>query len=70
MTFGHGELLICPSVAEKQRRDTGLSLHDELLTYVIHGLLHLCGWNDLTPADYSAMAKRQDQLRKRVLAAP
>ena len=68
MTFEHGELLICPAIAAKQRKDSGLSLQDELLTYVIHGLLHLCGWNDLTPADYNAMAKKQDQVRDKVLA--
>jgi probable rRNA maturation factor len=51
MTFEHGELLICPAIAEKQRRDSGLSFHDELLTYIIHGLLHLCGWTDLTTTD-------------------
>jgi len=70
MTFHHGELLICPAVAEKQRKISSLNLHEELLTYVIHGLLHLCGWNDLTEADYHAMVRKQEHMRTKILSTP
>ncbi|GAB4246092.1 MAG: hypothetical protein OHK005_11770 [Candidatus Methylacidiphilales bacterium] len=63
ITFPWGELLVCPAVAERQRRESGLSLHEEILTYICHGLLHLCGEDDATEAGYFRMAQRQDQLR-------
>jgi probable rRNA maturation factor len=66
MTFEHGEILICPGIAERQRKASGLSMHAELLTYVIHGMLHLCGWNDLGPGEFEAMAREQDRVRRRV----
>lgn len=64
ITFHHGEILICPAVAETQRHTTGLSLHDEILTYICHGLLHLCGENDQSAAGFRRMARRQNHLRR------
>jgi probable rRNA maturation factor len=61
-----GEILVCPDVANKQRKEYGLDLHTEVLTYGIHGLLHLCGYDDLTDRDYNKMKKRQDELVLRV----
>jgi probable rRNA maturation factor len=66
MTFGHGEILICPDVAEKQRKASGLARDAELLTYIIHGMLHLCGWNDLGPGEFEAMAREQDRIRRKI----
>ncbi len=40
----------------------GWSLSDELALLAIHGLLHLCGWDDLHPADRKAMQAREDHL--------
>ena len=66
ITFEHGEILVCPAVAEQQRPLEGLSLHDEVLTYILHGLLHLCGMDDHSPRDFSRMQREQDRLRKLV----
>lgn len=66
ITFHHGEIFICPAVAEKQRQKENLSLHDEILTYIIHGFLHLCGWDDHSPRDYDRMRHRQTALLKQV----
>ncbi|NJK91347.1 MAG: rRNA maturation RNase YbeY [Blastochloris sp.] len=68
MTFEHGEILICPAIAARQRHLEGLSLPDELLTYAIHGILHLCGYDDLQPKDYTRMSRAQTRLRHRLLA--
>jgi probable rRNA maturation factor len=62
ITFHHGELLICPAVAERQRHAEGLSLEDELLTYILHGLLHLCGEDDATERGYQRMRRAQTRL--------
>ncbi|MFZ1075235.1 MAG: rRNA maturation RNase YbeY [Minisyncoccia bacterium] len=39
-----GEIIICPSEAEKQAPQYGLSGRDFVLYLFIHGLLHLKGW--------------------------
>jgi probable rRNA maturation factor len=68
MTFMHGELIICPAVAFKQKTMEGLSFEDEILTYIIHGLLHLCGWDDQTDQSFLAMQREQKRLRDKVLS--
>ena len=46
----HGELFICPAVAVTQAREFGTEWRSELVRYVIHGVLHLLGYDDLEPA--------------------
>jgi len=66
MTFPSPPLatvMVCPEIAEKQRHLEDLNFHDEILTYVIHGFLHLAGWNDLSDEEFSAMQKEQNRIR-------
>ena len=44
-----GELFICPAVAVTQAREFGNEWRSELVRYVIHGVLHLLGYDDLEP---------------------
>ena len=69
ITFEHGELVICPAVAERQRGLEKLSLEAEILTYIIHGCLHLCGMEDHTDAGFRQMKLRQTQIRKKLITA-
>src|SRR5262245_22867144 len=46
-----GELVIGAEVARAQAADRGHDMQAELALYVIHGLLHLCGYNDETSAE-------------------
>jgi probable rRNA maturation factor len=66
ITFDHGEILICPRVAKRQGVAYGRNLNEEVLLYGIHGLLHLRGWDDATPAQYEAMAAAQETIWRRV----
>ena len=66
ITFHHGEIFICPAVADDQRQAHRLTLQDELLIYMIHGLLHLCGYQDKTPAQFKRMAQAQNRLFKKI----
>jgi probable rRNA maturation factor len=68
ISFEHGELIVCPEVAEQQRHIENLSLAEEVLTYIIHGCLHLCGYDDHSDADFQRMRRKQTQIRNRVLA--
>lgn len=40
-----GDIYICPAVARVQARRYGVSLDDELARLVVHGVLHVLGWN-------------------------
>src|SRR5260370_27305101 len=41
-----GELIVGAEVAQAQALERGHDVQAELALYVIHGLLHLCGFND------------------------
>jgi probable rRNA maturation factor len=57
-----GEVIICPAVAghEARRRKTGV--REELLLYALHGMLHLCGFDDRTAAGFKAMHAKEDEI--------
>lgn len=63
LAFPHGEILVCPHVAAALCKGHGLSLRDELLTYILHGILHLAGFRDSTRAGARSMRRLQSRLR-------
>jgi probable rRNA maturation factor len=54
-----GELVIGAEVALAQARERGHDVQAELALYVIHGLLHLCGYDDHDDADVRKMRARE-----------
>ncbi|MBL8794446.1 MAG: rRNA maturation RNase YbeY [Planctomycetia bacterium] len=54
-----GELVIGAEVAREQSESRGHPVHAELALYVIHGLLHLCGYDDKTEAEARKMRARE-----------
>jgi probable rRNA maturation factor len=62
ITFGHGEILISVETAERQAKTFASSFEYELRLYCVHGLLHLAGFDDLTPAGFKEMAKLQERI--------
>jgi probable rRNA maturation factor len=54
-----GELVIGAEVAKTQAEERGHPIEAELALYVIHGLLHLCGYNDHEANDASFMGERE-----------
>jgi probable rRNA maturation factor len=57
-----GQVYISVDRAAAQAPDFGLSVADELQFLVLHGVLHLCGWDDATDTMRSAMLDRQAEL--------
>ena len=66
-----GDIYVCPAVARENARAHGAGVREELLRLVVHGTLHVLGWDH--PVDESRTAsrmwKRQEQLLARVLGA-
>lgn len=56
------QLIICADVAVRQAKRYGTSARRELLLYVVHGLLHLLGYDDSTSAGSARMRQRQEQI--------
>jgi probable rRNA maturation factor len=54
-----GELVIGAEVARTQAQERGHDLQAELALYVIHGLLHLCGYDDKSAAAAQEMRARE-----------
>jgi probable rRNA maturation factor len=52
---GQGELIISVECAVRQARRFRTTLRRELALYVVHGILHLHGYNDLTPTQRRRM---------------
>lgn len=57
-----GEILVCVPVACTVGESRGVSLSEELAFLVVHGLLHLFGYDDSTPEGHREMLKRGEAL--------
>lgn len=63
-----GDVVLCPSVAEKQAKEAGHSTQDELLLLTTHGILHLLGFDHAEPAQEREMFDLQRTLLLTYLA--
>jgi len=59
-----GDVFVCPAVAVQKATAHGWDIQLELSLYIVHGLLHLMGYDDIKPADRREMRKQE----KRYLA--
>ena len=57
-----GEILICLPQAKRQAAEIGNSLERELSFLFTHGLLHLLGYDHLTPEDEAIMFPLQEKI--------
>jgi probable rRNA maturation factor len=70
LTFDYGQddhqrvadIIICPSVALANAKTFSLPLQHEIELYVIHGILHLAGYDDHTPRDIARMRKKEQEI--------
>lgn len=58
----HGEIVICLDDALKQAREFRTTHAGEVTRYLIHGLLHLRGHDDLNSAARKKMKREEDRL--------
>ena len=54
-----GDIAICPDVAAEAATEYGWRTADELLLYVIHGVLHLVGYDDKSAHTKERMRERE-----------
>jgi probable rRNA maturation factor len=61
-----GDLAVCVDVAAREAEQRGRGRDEELTLYILHGLLHLLDYDDVTPAQQKEMWAAQVRLLKKV----
>lgn len=54
-----GEIVVGIEYARAEAERLGWELQSELTLYVVHGMLHICGYDDLDPAEKQMMRVRE-----------
>ena len=60
--FELGDIVIAPDVAERQSKDFGTSFEEEISLLLVHGLLHLCGYDHIVDEEAEVMEAREAEI--------
>ena len=55
-----GEIFVCPQIAVEYALEHNLDPHKELTLYIIHGILHLIGYDDIKEDDRQKMREAEE----------
>lgn len=71
LSFGDvGEILICYAVAKRQAAERGHSTRDEVVFLLVHGVLHVFGFDHESPSDARRMFPLQTKILERLGVDP
>ncbi|MFP4056126.1 MAG: rRNA maturation RNase YbeY [Candidatus Brocadiia bacterium] len=54
-----GEVVVCTEKAVEEARSRGLAVDSEIALYTVHGVLHLLGYDDRSPAQRRQMRQAE-----------
>ena len=57
-----GDVVIAPDVASRQTREFGTTFEEEISLLLVHGLLHLCGYDHIEDDEAEVMEKREAEI--------
>jgi rRNA maturation RNase YbeY len=63
-----GEIFVCLDEALAQAPRFRATWQNELVRYIVHGILHLCGYDDKTVAERKKMKREENRLVRRLAA--
>ncbi len=66
ITFQHGEIVISAETARSNAKQFGTAVLHEIQLYLVHGLLHLHGFDDTTVSGAQKMKGTQNRLLVRM----
>ncbi|OGX28693.1 MAG: rRNA maturation RNase YbeY [Omnitrophica WOR_2 bacterium RIFCSPLOWO2_12_FULL_51_24] len=66
LAFETGDIIISAETAARNSRGFGSTLADELKLYMIHGILHLSGYDDTTSPKKETMRIMEERVLKRL----
>ncbi|MGB9696642.1 MAG: rRNA maturation RNase YbeY [Ignavibacteria bacterium] len=58
------DILICPEVVEGNSKRYRTNFESEMLRVIVHGFLHLCGYDDKKNSDKKIMRERENSYLK------
>lgn len=61
-----GDIYVSIDRVRQNAKEYGVSVYEELHRVMIHGVLHLCGYDDHTPDQKAMMRKREDYWLKKL----
>jgi len=61
----NGEIYISKETVKRNAYNYKVSLGEEMLRVMIHGTLHLCGYNDKSSEEKKIMRKKEDEIMLR-----
>lgn len=64
------EVVVCVPEARRRAGTSRQNLERELLLYALHGLLHLCGYDDKTGPGFRRMHRREDMILNQLGVGP
>lgn len=62
LTFQHGEVVVSVETARENAARFGTSPEQEIRLYIVHGFLHLLGFDDISPKDAREMERLQAEV--------
>ena len=65
-----GEVIVSTEMAAQSAEHFRWIPERELLLYLVHGVLHLCGYDDRSPVEQSLMRQREREILQRWNATP
>lgn len=74
LTFDHGsseetvfaDIAICADVATREAAVRNHSIKEELMLYILHGILHCCGFDDHDEDQHQRMHKEEDRILTKI----
>ena len=60
-----GDVIVCPTVADRQALERGIAADDEIALLVVHGVLHLLDYDHAEPEETATMRRREQELLTR-----
>ncbi len=58
----NGEIIISAEMAANNAREFGVPVKKEIVLYVVHGILHLLGYDDHSPSQIKKMRAKEQEL--------
>ncbi len=65
-----GDVILSAETAVREAREYGWEPKSEVCLYLVHGLLHLCGYDDLTDEEQAIMRGREREIMRELGCEP
>lgn len=68
LSFDEGDVVICPAVAKEEAKNYGFTQKNWMTRLIVHGILHLTGYEHDTPQERLKMERLEDKILEEIVA--